>query len=256
MKKKISEILNAKRVCGKTEKTTLFAKQECKKLKRGFASLEAFKTHLLALEVLTKHILIIIAVLSIISTPVFAESLFRTGISQGVYAVQPRSLFNTVKAKNIGDVVTVLVEEDSSTASEVKLDIQNKSDAKDKFTPILNTIFNTNRFKNLDGYGGTTTTGNDAKINRTTKTTDTITAQVIQILPNGNLVIQGKKVAVNSGERAEVILSGVVDPRFITNNGQVSSKYIANLQFAVVGKGTASSSDSESIMNRFMNILF
>jgi len=202
------------------------------------------------------EILIIISILTVAGTPVFAESLFRTGISQGVYSVQPRSLFNTVKAKTIGDVVTVLIEEDSSAANEVKLDIQNKSDAKDAFTPILNTLFKTDKFTSIDGYGGTTTTGNSAKINRTTKTTDTITAQVVQILPNGNLVIQGKKVAINSGEKAEVVLSGVVDPRFITNNGQISSKYIANLQLAIVGKGTASSSDSEGLMNKFVKILF
>jgi len=198
----------------------------------------------------------IIAILWMTSASVFAESLFRTGISQGIYYTQPRSLFNTVKAKNIGDVITVLVEEDSSATSEVKLDIANTSSAQDAFTPVLNALFKTDKFQSLDGYGGNTTTGNQAKVVRTTKSTDTITAQVIQILPNGNLVIQGKKTAINSGEKAEVLLSGVVDPRFITNSGEISSKYIANLQFAVVGKGTTSSSDSEGIMNKFMNILF
>jgi len=205
---------------------------------------------------MTCKILIMIAVLSAANAPVFAESLFRTGISQGVYYTQPRSLFNTVKAKSIGDVVTVLIEEDSSATSEVKLDIANTSSAEDAFTPILNTLFKTDKFKSLDGYGGNTTTANQAKVVRTTKSTDTITAQVIQLLPNGNLVIQGKKVAINSGEKAEVLISGIVDPRFITNSGEVSSKYIANFQFAVVGKGTTSSSDSEGIMNKFMNVLF
>jgi len=205
---------------------------------------------------ISKHILIITAILSVSAAPVFAESLFRTGISQGVYYTQPRSLFNTVKAKSIGDVITVLVEEDSTASSEVKLDIANTSSAQDKFTPVLNALFKTDKFQSLDGYGGNTTTGNQAKVVRTTKSTDTITAQVVQILPNGNLVIQGKKTAINSGEKAEVLLSGVVDPRFITNSGEISSKYIANLQFAVVGKGTTSSSDSEGLMNKFMNILF
>lgn len=200
--------------------------------------------------------LILITILSAASAPVFAESLFRTGISQGVYSSQPRSLFNTVKAKNIGDVVTILIEENASTVSEVKLAIANTSSAKDSFTPILNTLFKTDKFKSLDGYGGNTTTGNNAKVTRTTQSTDIITAQVIQILPNGNLVIQGKKTEINSGEKAEVLVSGVVDPRFISNSGEISSKYIANFQFAVVGKGTTSSSDSEGLVNKFMKVLF
>lgn len=221
MKRKIAEILSAKQMCGKT-----------------------------------KHILIITAILSAAGAPVFAESLFRTGVSQGVYFTQPRSLFNTVKAKNIGDVITVLIEENSSASSEVTLNIANTSSAQDAFTPILNTLFKTDKFKSLDGYGGNTTTGNQAKVVRATKSTDVITAQVVQILPNGNLVIQGKKTAINSGEKAEVLISGVLDPRFITNTGEVSSKYIANLQYAVVGKGTTSSSDSEGLVNKFMKVLF
>lgn len=201
-------------------------------------------------------ILITTAILSITGSHVFAESLFRTGISQAAYPIQPRSLFNTVKAKTVGDVITVLIEENTSATSDVKLDIQNKSEAEDAFTPILNTIFKTDKFKSLDGYGGSTTTGNSAKVDRSTKLTDTITAQVVQVLPNGNLVIQGKKIAINSGEKSEIILSGIVDPRFITNAGQISSTYIANLQIAIVGKGTASSSDSEGIVNKFMRYLF
>lgn len=185
-----------------------------------------------------------------------AESLFRAGISEGVYTYQPRSLYNTIKARTVGDVITVLVSETTTATNEVKLDIKNKSDSEDNFTGILNTIFKTDKFKSLDGYGGSTNTSNAAKVERTGKLTDTITAQVVQVLPNGNLVIQGKKTAINSGERSEILLSGVVDPRFITNSGQVNSNYVANLQLAVVGKGTASSSDSESMVNKFMKMLF
>lgn len=204
----------------------------------------------------TSEILIIMTVLTAINAPVFAESLFRTGISQGVYSVQPRSLFNTVKARSIGDVITVLISENTAAKNEVDLTIQNTSSATDKFTPVLNAIFKTDKFKSLDGYGGTTTTGNKATVNRVSTITDTITAQVVEILPNGNLVIQGKKTEINSGERAELVLSGIVDPRFITNSGQVNSNYVANLQLAVVGKGTTSASGQEGLMNKFMKYLF
>jgi len=206
----------------------------------------------------TKVFKIIIAasVLSCTASPVLAESLFRTGISQNAYPFQPRALFNTVKAKNIGDVVIVALSENSSAVNDVKLSINDTSSSSDKFSGILNTIFKTDRIPSLDGYGGTTTTGNNANITRTSKITDTITTQVVQILPNGNLVIQGKKLIVNSGEKAEVVISGIVDPRFISNAGQVSSTYIANLQCAIAGKGTLSSSDSESMMNKFMKMLY
>jgi len=201
-------------------------------------------------------ILITTAVLSVCTTASYAESLFRTGVSQEMYNTQPRSLFNTVRAKSIGDVITVVIEENSTTSNEVKLSIANSSSAQDAFTPVLNNLFRTDKFKSLNGYGGGTTTGNQAKITRTSKSADTITAQVVQVLPNGNLVIQGKKTSVNSGERSEFLLSGILDPRFIDNSGTVSSKNIANLQFALVGKGTVSSSEAEGMVNKFMKFMF
>lgn len=200
--------------------------------------------------------LLIISLILISGTPVLAESLFKTGISRGVYSFQPRSLFNTVKARTIGDVVTIIIEENITSTSQVKLDVSNTSAASDSFTPILNSLFKTDKFTSLDGYGGSATTGNAAKVQRTTMTQDIITAQVVEVLSNGNLVVQGKKIEINSNETAEILVSGIIDPRFITNSGQISSKHIANLQFAIVGRGTISGSDSESMMNRFMNVLF
>ncbi len=66
--------LRAKRVCGKTEKVTLLAKQEYKKLKRSFTSVKAFGTHLLPLEVLTKHILNLLIFAGLILLPNFIAS--------------------------------------------------------------------------------------------------------------------------------------------------------------------------------------
>lgn len=105
-------------------------------------------------------------------------------------------------------------------------------------------------------FGGSSDVGNNAKIERTTTLEDQITTQVVQILPNGNLVIQGKKTAINSGERVDVIISGIVDPRFLDGVGRINSNQIANLQIAVTGKGTISRSNDEGTVNRFVRYLF
>jgi len=201
-------------------------------------------------------IFIISALITIISFPVFAESLFRTGISQTSYPVQPKSLYGTVRAKTVGDIVTVEIAESSTHSNEVKLDISNNSNAQDKFTSVLNRLFDTDKYKSFDGYGGATTTSNNASTERVIKYKDFITTQVVQVLPNGNLVIQGKKMSINSGEKTQLMISGIVDPRFIDNSGNVKSNYVANFQMAVVGKGTVSASDGEGIMNKFLNIFF
>ena len=206
--------------------------------------------------------LIISMILIFAGSSVSAESLFQAGVSQAVYPMQPKSLFSTIRAKTIGDIITVIIDESTLTTNDVKLTVSDNSSLGDSFSTILNDIFSSDRkgvrsdIPNMDGFGGTSSTSNTANVKRTVTLTDTMTAQVVQVLPNGNLVVQGKKVSINAGEKTQIILSGIVDPRFITNAGTVQSKNVANLQFAAIGNGTVSRHDEESIINRIFTNLF
>ena len=85
---------------------------------------------------------------------------------------------------------------------------------------------------------------------------DSVAVQVVQIMPNGNLLVQGKKTVVHLNERMDLLVSGIVDPRWIDYNGQVSSKNVANLQFAMSGKGSSSTNANDGIINRVIRYLF
>lgn len=206
--------------------------------------------------------IVYLAILSLISFGASAESLFSGGISQTVYPMQPKSLFSTVRAKTIGDVITVIINEDAVILNDMELDVQSNSTLTDNFSTILNTLLSSHKndirveIPSMDNFGGDSTTQNQASSERTMQIQDRLTAQVVQVLPNGNLVVQGKKVAINAGEKTQVILSGIVDPRFITNAGTIQSNNVANLQLAVVGNGTVSRHDTESIINRVFGYLF
>lgn len=185
-----------------------------------------------------------------------AESLFRTGVSQSEYYSQPRSLYGSMRAKTIGDIITVLVSQNITAQDDVTLSVNKNSSTTDGFSGVLNSIFNNKLFPKVNNYGGDSTTGNKASLTRKSKFTDTITAQVVQILPNGNLVIQGKKTVINAGEKMDIMLSGIVDPREINKAGQVESNSIANFQIAVTGKGTVSGADSEGVLQKFIKYLY
>jgi flagellar L-ring protein precursor FlgH len=199
----------------------------------------------------------LIVILAVLNTPAFAESLFRTGISQESYPVVPRSLFSSVKARGMGDLVTVVINETLSSTDNLKLDVSKESTTTDNFRGLLNKIFPGKPVpEGLNNFGGTHTTANESKIERSKKISDTISAQVVQVLPNGNLVIQGKKTQINQGEKVDIILSGVIDPRLLSTSGSINSSQVANLQLAVVGKGTISRSDSEGSVNKVIRYLF
>jgi len=202
-------------------------------------------------------ILPIIILISLCCTSSFGESLFKTGVSQNVYSPQPRPLFASIKAKSVGDLVTVVIANSVTSSDQMSLSINKTSTTIDNFSGLINGLLPINIIpKAVNGYGGAYTDSDVSSVSRATKFNDTITAQVIQILPNGNLVIQGKKTAINSGERVEIVLSGIIDPRFLDINGQISSTLVANLQMAVNGNGTISRSGSESTVGKILRYLF
>jgi flagellar L-ring protein precursor FlgH len=207
----------------------------------------------------TEKLLTAFIIVLIMNSSVFAESLFRANVSQNAYPIQPRSLFSTVKARSIGDLVTVVVDEVITTSDDMSLDTSKTSSTTDKFSPLINKIFPFTKAilpPELSNFGGNNKVANTTKVSRKSTVVHTITAQVVQILPNGNLVVQGKKTEVNSGETMEFIISGVIDPRLLDSTGSIKSNLVANLQVAVVGKGTVSRSDTEGTVNKFIRYLF
>lgn len=185
-----------------------------------------------------------------------AESLFNAGVSQTSYIV-PRSLYGSVRAKSVGDIVTIIIEESIKAKDETTLDTSKDSSTTDNFSTLLNSLLPGKVVNNnLGSFGGTNTVSNSASSARTTTYTDYISAQVVQIMPNGNLLVQGKKTTINAGERADILVSGIIDPRLLDNQGKISSKNVANLQYAVTGKGTVSRSNSDGTVNKLIRQLF
>lgn len=185
-----------------------------------------------------------------------AESLFSTGIYQNTY-IQPRSLFAGSKAKTVGDTIRVHVSENIKVTDSQKLDTSKSSETEASFANLLNKLIGKNVVNNsFNGYGGANQVANAAQVERQSAFTNEITAQVVQLLPNGNLVIQGHKTLINAGETTNIIISGVVDPRLIDQSGSINSSQVSNLQLAVSGSGTVARSNHEGIINKYMKYLF
>lgn len=216
--------------------------------------------------------LILIALLFSTAAQVQAESLFRAGISQDISPMTPRSWFQSIRATNIGDLVTIEIEEKSSMENTVTLNSSKKAEVVDAIMPIVNkwknyssttssggttssTSSSSSNYPTFDA-AGSTKVNNAATIKRANSMTQTVATQVVQVLPNGNLVVQGKKSIVNCGERQDLVLSGIVNPRQIDGNGRVKSTYVANLQIGIVGKGTASRVQSDGIWNKVIRLFF
>ena len=183
-----------------------------------------------------------------------AESLFTLGAQQQYQGV-PRSLFGGVQARQIGDLISIIMSENISLNDNLTYSSEKSSTTVDTFTTFLNKWFGLS-LKNSDGFGGSNEVSNSAVGSRAMKLGDRIACQVVQQLPNGNLTVQGKKTIVNGNERMDFIVTGVVDPRWLNVDGEIFSYNVSNLQFALSGRGSISRSQNEGIFNRFIKYLF
>ena len=202
-----------------------------------------------------KLITTLIALLALTTVSVNAESLFTLGATQHYQGV-PRSLFGGVQARQIGDLISIIMSENISVNDNLSYSSKKESSTTDTFTSYLKSWFHLSPLKSADGYGGTNDVSNSATGSRAMALGDKVAVQVVQQLPNGNLNVQGKKTIINGNERMDFIVTGVVDPRWLNENGEIYSYRVANLQFALSGRGAISRSQNEGIFNRFIKYLF
>jgi flagellar L-ring protein precursor FlgH len=162
-----------------------------------------------------------------------------------------RPLFEDRKARAIGDTLTVVLRENTaanrnSTAKSSRsgsVDASISGAASVPFAAGLNGI-------GITGNGTVETEGEGAA-SAANVFNGTITVTVLEVLPNGNLVVAGeKRVAVSSDE--EVIrFSGVVAPQDIVKNSVVSTQ-VADARIEYRGSGAADDAQSAGWLTRTM----
>lgn len=201
-----------------------------------------------------KKVLLTIAIIMISMVSVQAESLFTLGATQH-YQGTPRSLFGGVQARQIGDLISIIMSENIALNDNLSYSSAKETTTTDTFSSYINKWLGLS-LKDANGYGGSNEVSNSATGSRAMTLGDRIAVQVVQQLPNGNLSVQGKKTLVNGNERMDFIVTGVVDPRWLNVDGEIYSYRVSNLQFALSGRGSISRSQNEGIFSRFVRYLF
>ena len=184
-----------------------------------------------------------------------AESLFSLNASQNAL-IEPKALYASVRARGVGDLVSIILDEAPTMTDNGTYSTEKTSSLAENFSNAINTIFKTKLKGALNGTNGNLSVDGSTQVSRNLKLSDTVVAQVVQVLPNGNLLVQGKKSLVNQNERVDLIISGVVDPKWINQSGEINSSHVANLQFAMNGAGTVSRGQNEGILDRAIRTVF
>ncbi len=174
-----------------------------------------------------------------------------------------RSIFADDTARQIGDVLTIVIEERSVIENETERNMEKKSERQAQITSnmdLLNSIdratgklFNLKDL-NLDVEAKTKFDGK-ADFDSDRKVTDSVTVVVEDVLPNGNLVVLGKRTREVSGDIQAIEISGVVRPSDITFSNTVSSKQVADFHVVYRSKGQENRFTKPGWLDQLLNLV-
>ncbi len=161
------------------------------------------------------------------------------------------SLFSDNKARRVGDTLTVVITE-TGAASSVAATKTAKTESLNYgpgFGPLL---FNIKNFGvtggiNSDASGSTT---------RADNLTASIGVTVKEVLPNGNLVVEGKRRVGMNAETQEITLTGVVRPTDISPSNTIASPMVADAQIKYGGRGPVGDKQHDGLISRIFKVLF
>jgi flagellar L-ring protein precursor FlgH len=149
------------------------------------------------------------------------------------------------KAQKVGDILTILVQENATATKDNSTQTAKSSGADIGISSFLygpgasGLLTKGGQYPALKFNGKTDFTGG-GKINNSEAITARIAVRVMDVLPNGTLIIEGSRHTSFSGESQDAVLRGSVRIEDITANNTVFSYNVADASIKYISKGTVS----------------
>jgi flagellar L-ring protein precursor FlgH len=160
-----------------------------------------------------------------------SNSLWRTG---------SRAFFKDQRAARIGDILTVRVKIADKAEIENKTQ-RSRTNSETMGVPNLfgleNKLPSSMDPSSLVNAGSTSSSAGDGSVDRSEQLATNVAAVVTQVLPNGNLVIEGRQEIRVNYEIRELIVAGIVRPEDIQSDNVIDSNKIAEARIAYGGRG-------------------
>jgi flagellar L-ring protein precursor FlgH len=173
-------------------------------------------------------------------------------------------------ARRINDILTIKIDEISKASQQVSTKTSRDSSILASIAKFLGSPLDFG----LENLWGKDSTGADlpfipeitssaksshsgsGKITGSGKLSAEITAKVIEVMPNGNLIVEGRKEVTIDKEKRFIILSGIVRPEDVEFDNTVSSSKIADARIEYTGTGVISDKQSPGILHRVFDWVY
>jgi len=185
-------------------------------------------------------------------------------------------LFEDTKARNINDIVTVKISEISDASRDAKTKLTRKAGLKSKITKFFGSPLDFG----MDNLWGKNTDAATAKerveqpfdpeidtdsqnsydgsgaTSRKDRIIAMLSAKVVEVYPNGNMMIEGRREVTLNNERQFIQLSGIIRPKDIGSDNVVISSAIADARITLTGKGVIADKQNPGYGHRFFDFIW
>jgi flagellar L-ring protein precursor FlgH len=173
------------------------------------------------------------------------------------------SLFSDQVARRSGDLITILVQENTSISEKNKTTAKrdNKLQASINLLPGASETpaavgssavgklpaLDANSAKEFSGQGDYENTG---------AVKATITGRVLDVLDNGNLLIEGRRAVRVNEDTKTILITGIIRTADIRSDNTVLSEKLHNFQVSIVGEGPLTRAQSQGILGTIADVLW
>jgi flagellar L-ring protein precursor FlgH len=184
-----------------------------------------------------------------------ANSLWRPG---------SRAFFKDQRASTVGDILTVIVDIQSEKAELDNKTTSSRDGAEAVGVPALagleasinNVLPNSVDASSLASIDSSSSTSGSGTISREESINISLAAVVLQVLPNGNLVIAGRQEVRVNYELRELTVTGVIRPQDIGSDNTIDWDKIAEARISYGGRGTISNVQQPRYGQQIFDIIF
>jgi flagellar L-ring protein precursor FlgH len=168
--------------------------------------------------------------------------------------------FSDMKASRVGDIITINIVENSKANKSATTTTGRNSSRESSIdslfgleqpgvlpTPAGINLMNGLNYSSQSSFRGSGTT------NRTENITAKISARIVQVLPNDNLVIRGSQEILVNNEKQFITVQGVVRPADVATDNSVLSTYLADARIEYTGQGDLTNKQREGWLVRALD---
>src|SRR3984957_3719172 len=179
-----------------------------------------------------------------------SQSLWRDDVS--------RPMFSDKRGVGVGDILTVVVQETSTANKNNATTTERQSSLSAAITSFLyspgaSSLLTKGGQLPAMAYNSDHKHSGTGAINDSESIVAEIAVRIIDVLPNGNLVLEGKRETAFSNERQTIILRGVVRADDVASNNTVLSYNVADANIHSIRKGTVTDSQNKGWFTRILD---